>query len=118
MVVGWVAAPSLLVGLALAQFLSGLALSTFEGTMDARAVRAEGAAGTASLAESAAARALGSAVAVASAPAIIQATGLPLFSVLAAGVLAVAAITAAARAAFRGTGIVAPQATGDALGTG
>jgi hypothetical protein len=122
MVTGWVAAPSLLVGLALAQFLSGLALSTFEGAMDSGALRASGCVDTASLARTAAARALGSAVAVASAPTIIGATGLPLFSVLAGSILAVAALAAFVRALLRrsGTADVAasPAAQSEALSTG
>jgi hypothetical protein len=101
MVTGWALAPSLLAGLALGQFCSGLALSTFEGTMDARAALGSGFVDTAGLARSAGARALGSAVAVASAPAIIGATGLAIFSLLAGGALGAAALAAGGRALFR-----------------
>ena len=108
MVAGWAAAPSVLAGLALAQFCSGLALSAFEGTMDARAARTSGFVDTSGLARTAAARALGSAAAVASAPTIIAATGLPLFSLLAGGVLGFAALTAGVRSVFRRTAAPAP----------
>src|SRR5919197_1548403 len=86
--------------IALAQYCSGLALSAFEGTMDARAARTSGFVDTSGLARTAAARALGSAAAVASAPTIIAATGLPLFSLLAGGVLGFAALTAGVRSVF------------------
>ena len=36
MVIGWVLAPAHVAGLLVAQFLSGLSLTAFEGVMDAR----------------------------------------------------------------------------------
>jgi hypothetical protein len=110
MVTGWAAAPSLLAGLALAQFCSGLALSTFEGTMDARALRTCGFVDTAGLARTAAARALGSAAAVASAPTIIAAIGLPFFSFLAGAALGGAALLAGVHALVRRTAAPAAAA--------
>jgi hypothetical protein len=122
MIVGWVAAPSQLLGLVIAQFLSGLALSTFEGTMDARVLRGPLVLGTASLAEAAAARALGAAVAVASAPVLIESAGLPAFSLVAAGILAFAALVAAVHFAFRRSRVAgtaaASAAQGEALSAG
>jgi hypothetical protein len=118
MVTGWIMAPSMLVGLALAQFLSGLALSTFEGTMDARAVRSLGFVDTASIARTAAARALGSAVAVASAPVIIGAVGLPLFSLLAGGALAVVGLAVSVRALLRRERPASSAAQAEALSAG
>lgn len=74
MVLGWIIAPVHLAGLLWAQFLSGVAMTALEGTMDARlAGSAEAGGATARLAQAAAARALGSAVAVGVIPLVVAA---------------------------------------------
>lgn len=72
MIAGWVLAPVHVAALVLAQLLAGLSMSAFEGMMDVRV--ATGAADrhvTAALAWAASARSLGSALAIAAAPAAI-----------------------------------------------
>jgi hypothetical protein len=65
MVVGWVLAPWHIAGLAIAQLLSGVSFTAFEGTMDAAAAGdSEDGILTAGLAEASAARALGGAASV------------------------------------------------------
>lgn len=72
MVIGWAVAPWHVAGLILAQGLAGLSMTAFEGIMDAGiASRASPAGMTARLARAAAARALGSAIAVAVVPIVI-----------------------------------------------
>jgi hypothetical protein len=65
MVVGWVAAPWHVAGLVFAQVLAGLSMTAFEGMMDARVAGQAPLSGiTTALARAAAARALGSSLAV------------------------------------------------------
>lgn len=74
MLVGWIVAPWHLVGLVVAQFLSGISLTAFEGAMDARvAENAPAGAVTTVLAWSAAVRAMGGAVAVRFLPLMVAA---------------------------------------------
>jgi hypothetical protein len=99
-VVGWVLAPAHVAGLLVAQFLSGLSLTAFEGVMDARvAGRAEPGTVTTALAWSAAARALGSALAVKAVPMVVAAAAVTSVAGLTAGVLVLAALAAAGAAA-------------------
>lgn len=83
-VVGWITAPLHVAGLLGAQFLSGVAMTAFEGSMDARVAgqAAEGGA-TSRLARAAAARALGSAVAVGAIPHVATAGEVSTLSVAA-----------------------------------
>jgi hypothetical protein len=102
MVVGWVVAPAHLAGLFVAQFLSGLSLTAFEGAMDARvASRAEPGTVTTALAWSAATRAMGSAVAVRTVPLIVAASAISATAGVTAGVLV---LTAGVAAALAGVG--------------
>lgn len=94
-VAGWVLAPTGLLALAVAQLLSGAALTGLEGLLDADAVRRSPAAPTAALARASAARALGSAVATASAPALVGAVGVATSSAGASTVLVLVAGLAA-----------------------
>jgi hypothetical protein len=92
MVIGWVLAPAHVAGLLVAQFLSGLSLTAFEGVMDARvASRAEPGTVTTALAWSAATRALGSALAVRAIPMMAGAAAVGAAAGVAAGVLVLAA---------------------------
>jgi hypothetical protein len=96
MVVGWVVAPSHVAGLLVAQFLSGLSLTAFEGVMDARvASRAEPGSVTTALAWSAATRALGSAAAVRMVPLVVAASAVSAAAGVAAGLLVLTAGAAA-----------------------
>ena len=97
MVIGWVLAPAHVAGLLVAQFLSGLSLTAFEGVMDARvAGRAEPGTVTTALAWSAATRALGSALAVRAIPMMAGAAAVGAAAGVAAGILVLAAGGAAA----------------------
>ena len=79
MIVGWTLAPFHLIGLLVAQLLSGVALAAFEGTMDARVVHRAGAGQiTASLAAAASSRAFGSAASVAVLPLVLDHTDIAL----------------------------------------
>ncbi|GIJ55360.1 hypothetical protein [Virgisporangium aurantiacum] len=92
MVIGWVLAPAHVAGLLVAQFLSGLSLTAFEGVMDARvASRAEPGTVTTALAWSAATRSLGSALAVRAIPMMAGAAAVGAAAGVAAGVLVLAA---------------------------
>jgi hypothetical protein len=111
MLIGWVAAPSHLWGLFGAQLLSGLSMTAFEGVTDARvAERAEEGRVTAALAWSAAARALGSAVAVRTLPLLVAApsvggsSGILILALLTSAVLAGIAPTIQRGLATRPTG--------------
>lgn len=96
MVAGWVLAPAHVAGLFLAQFLSGLSLTAFEGVMDARvASRAEPGTVTTALAWSAATRALGSALAVRTVPLVVAASAISATAGLTAGALMLTAGLAA-----------------------
>lgn len=76
-VVGWIIAPWHVAGLVLAQILSGLSLSAFEGTMDVRVAAERGDREVTSvLAWAASARALGSTLAVGLLPLAIAASSL------------------------------------------
>ncbi|WP_327001473.1 hypothetical protein OHA72_41035 [Dactylosporangium sp. NBC_01737] len=98
MLVGWLLAPAHLVGLFVAQFLSGLSMTAFEGGMDARIAR-DAAPGTVTtvLAWSASTRALGGAVAVRLLPALVAAPAIGLTSGVAAATLGAAALSALVR---------------------
>jgi hypothetical protein len=104
MVVGWVLAPFHVVGLLVAQVLSGLSLTAFEGVMDARvAGRAEPGTVTTALAWSAATRALGSALTVRMVPLVVASAAVSAAAGMAAGMLvlmagAAAGLAVAARA--------------------
>jgi hypothetical protein len=91
-------APTHLLGLFLAQFLSGLSMTAFEGGMDARIAR-DATPGTVAtvLAWSASTRALGGAVAVKSLPALVTASAIGLTSGVAAATLGAAALSALIR---------------------
>jgi len=110
MLVGWVLAPWHVAGLVLAQALSGVSMSAFEGTMDVRVVEAGGRRDvTSALAWAAAMRALGSALAIGVAPALIaatsfQAVGGGLTAVLGTCVLVGMAIVVIARSPVRRQG--------------
>jgi hypothetical protein len=96
MVIGWMLAPAHVAGLLVAQFLSGLSLTAFEGVMDARvASRAEPGTVTTALAWSAATRALGSALAVRAIPMVAGAAAVGAAAGAAAGVLVLMAGVAA-----------------------
>jgi hypothetical protein len=96
MVAGWVLAPVHVTGLFVAQFLSGLSLTAFEGVMDARvAGRAEPGTVTTALAWSAATRALGSALAVRTVPLVVAAAAISATAGATAGVLVLSAGLAA-----------------------
>jgi hypothetical protein len=99
MLVGWLLAPAHLVGLFVAQFLSGLSMTAFEGGMDARIAR-DATPGTVTtvLAWSASTRALGGAVAVRLLPALVAAPAIGLTSGVAAATLGAAALSALVRA--------------------
>jgi hypothetical protein len=103
MLAGWTLAPAHVAGLFAAQLLAGLSLTAFEGIMDARVAARTAAAGmtTTMLAWSAAARALGSALAVKAVPLVIAATPVAVAATTGAGALiavagTIAAVTAAA----------------------
>jgi hypothetical protein len=93
-VAGWALAPRHVVGLLVAQLLSGVFLTALEGLMDTRITGGTGKASTAGLGWAAATRALGSAVAVAAAPALIGLVGLTTTSVAAAAALSAIAACA------------------------
>ena len=93
MIFGWIAAPWSLAGLWLAQFLSGVCLTGFEGAMDSLlAGSAPDGAATAALAHGSAARALGGAVAVRLVPLFATATALAELAAVSSVVCAVAAL--------------------------
>ncbi|WP_433604188.1 MFS transporter [Dactylosporangium sp. CA-139114] len=102
MLVGWLLAPAHLAGLFLAQFLSGLSMTAFEGGMDARlAQAARPGTVTTVLAWSASTRALGSAIAVRTLPALIAAPAVGTVAGTAAAVLALVSLAALARSRTR-----------------
>lgn len=108
-VAGWALAPSGLLALAVAQLFAGAALTGLEGLLDADAVRRSVSDRTAALARASAGRALGSAVATATAPALIDLTGTTTFSAAAAAGLLLIALVALAvrrRSPDRGTAFV------------
>ena len=97
MIGGWIVAPWHPAGLILAQVLAGLCMTTFEGTMDARAAAREiGGRVTASLAWTASARAFGSSVAVALVPVAIVVSTLETVSAVATSLLVAAGLAAMA----------------------
>ncbi|WP_432967776.1 hypothetical protein [Dactylosporangium sp. CA-233914] len=98
MLIGWLLAPAHVAGLFAAQVLSGLSMTAFEGGMDARlAHAARPGTVTTVLAWSASTRALGSAVAVRTLPALAAAPAVGAVAGAAAAVLSVAALLALAR---------------------
>lgn len=98
MLIGWLLAPAHVAGLFVAQFLSGLSMTAFEGGMDARIAR-DATPGTVTtvLAWSASTRALGGAVAVRLLPALVAAPAVGLTSGVAAAALGAAALSALVR---------------------
>jgi MFS family permease len=98
MLIGWLLAPAHLAGLFVAQLLSGLSMTAFEGGMDARIAR-DATPGTVTtvLAWSASTRALGGAVAVRLLPALVAAPAIGLTSGVAAATLGAAALSALVR---------------------
>jgi MFS family permease len=94
MLVGWIAAPVSPFAVLVAQFLAGVALTAFEGDMDARvAERAPSSGVTTALAYSAATRAMGSALAVRALPAIVAAQAIGTASAMFSVLLAAAAVS-------------------------
>lgn len=95
MLAGWILAPTHVAGLLAAQVLAGLSIAAFEGSMDAH-VATNHAHGRlmGSLAASEAVRALGSAAAVATLPALVGARSIAPFSVVACVVLLAATVLA------------------------
>ncbi|GAA2384600.1 hypothetical protein [Dactylosporangium salmoneum] len=102
MLLGWLLAPAHVAGLFLAQFLSGLSMTAFEGGMDARlAQRARPGTVTTVLAWSASTRALGSAVAVRTLPALVAAPAVGTVAGTAAAALALVSLGAMVRTRLR-----------------
>ncbi|MEV6931082.1 hypothetical protein AB0M46_42235, partial [Dactylosporangium sp. NPDC051485] len=102
MLAGWLLAPAHVAGLFLAQFLSGLSMTAFEGGMDARlARRARPGTVTTVLAWSASTRALGSAIAVRTLPALVAAPAVGTVAGIAAAALALVSLGALARTRLR-----------------
>jgi hypothetical protein len=102
MLVGWIAAPVLPAAVLAAQFLSGMAMTAFEGDMDARvAERAPSSAVTTALAYSSAVRAMGSALAVRALPAMVAASAIGVASGYAVIALMGAALALCAVPALR-----------------
>jgi hypothetical protein len=101
MLAGWVAAPWSIAGLLVAQFLSGLSATAFQGEMDSRVAEvAPTRTVTASLAWAASVRATGSAVAVRTLPVFTSAAAIGRFSLGCTAALlagAVAVVVAARR---------------------
>ncbi|WP_432824282.1 hypothetical protein [Dactylosporangium sp. CA-092794] len=98
MLVGWLVAPTHVAGLFLAQFLSGLSMTAFEGGMDARLARQVRAGSvTTVLAWSASTRALGGAIAVRTLPALVTAPAIGAVAGVAAGLLSAASLVALVR---------------------
>jgi hypothetical protein len=90
---GWIAAPSSLAGLVVAQLAAGAALPALEGTIDAAiAGREHGGRVTAGLAWSGASRALGTAAAVSVAPSLFQWSSVTLTCLAMTGLCVAAAL--------------------------
>ena len=114
MIGGWALAPLGVAGLLFAQCLSGIFMTSLEGTIDARVADVVPEHVTAGMGWAAAVRALGSATAVASAPAVIATAGLGAGSAVAGILLATVALLAIVRiAVVRGLG---RPGTPDAVG--
>lgn len=95
MAAGWIVAPWSVVGLGVAQFASGLALTAFEGTMDAGLVGdAVDGDVTNKLAQASAVRAVGGAASVRLVPLLVPAVGVGAMAVTMAGGAVVAALVA------------------------
>jgi hypothetical protein len=98
MLIGWIAAPWHVAGLCLAQFMSGIGLTAFEGGMDARVAGASaggpGGAVTTALAWTAAIRATGSAVAVRVLPLLVSAPAIGSVAGAGSSLLAIGAVGA------------------------
>jgi Cupredoxin-like domain len=103
MLLGWVAAPTDVAGLLIAQVLAGLCIAAFEGGMDAHvaATQADGRL-MGSLAASEAVRALGSAGAVAALPALVGAGAVDAYGAVAGTVLLAAMLVGLAAHALTG----------------
>jgi hypothetical protein len=88
MIAGWALAEASVAGLVLAQMMTGLAQTTFEGTMDDQCVRTGSATRiTTSLSGASASRALGGAAAVAALPVILHHVPLDVVAASAVGLL-------------------------------
>jgi hypothetical protein len=97
MLAGWVLAPWNIVGLCVAQGLSGICLTAFEGGMDARlAQQAAPGAVTTVLAWTASTRAMGGAVAVRAVPVLVAAPAIGVMASGSATVLALGGVVATA----------------------
>jgi hypothetical protein len=108
MLAGWLLAPGHLLGLFLAQFLSGLSMTAFEGGMDARLARsARPGTVTTVLAWSASSRALGSAIAVRSLPVLVAAPAIGTVAGMSASALAMLSLGALLYARFVAGGTAA-----------
>jgi hypothetical protein len=101
MVLGWTVAAVAVAWLCVAQFLSGLCMTTLEGLLDTRASQERPDAVTAALATATAARALGSSAGTAVLPVIIAQAGLTGTAVALTGGLAALAVTANLQRAVR-----------------
>jgi MFS family permease len=102
MLVGWIAVPVGPAAVLGAQFLCGVALTAFEGDMDARVAQKAPPSGvTTALAYSAATRAMGGALAVRALPALVAASAIGTASAVAGCVLAGSAMTVWALASIR-----------------
>jgi hypothetical protein len=94
MLAGWILAPYHIVGLFIAQFLSGLSMTALEGDMDTRVARqAPTGTVTTALAWSGATRALGSAASVRLVPLMVTAPAIGLASGVVAATLATGGLT-------------------------
>jgi hypothetical protein len=115
MLLGWMVAPAHVAGLLAAQVLAGMCIAAFEGSMDAHvATRQAHGHLMGSLAASEAARALGSAAAVATLPALVGARAIAVFAAAACALLLAAALLAVAVHAWnRSMAWRLPDAAGD-----
>ncbi len=115
MLLGWSLAPQAVAWLCIAQFLSGLCMTTLEGLLDTSASQGRPDAVTAALARATAARALGSSAGTAALPLVVATAGLTGTAVVTAAVLAALAgmtsLRCAAHSARAPAVTAAPAAT-------
>jgi hypothetical protein len=100
MIAGWAVAPLHPAGLLLAQVMSGIFMTSLEGTIDARVAELVPGQITAGMGWAGAVRALGSAAAVGTAPTVIAVSGLGAASALAGVALACVALFGLVRPGF------------------
>ena len=115
MIGGWALAPVSVAGLMLAQLLSGIFMTSLEGTIDARVAELVPERVTAGMGWAGAVRAFGGAAAVASAPAVVATAGLGAASAVAGIVLASVALLGLIRLALAHG--LAPSRIPDGVGT-